>query len=270
MGMSTADDEYLKIILNAIQVSASYMPKFGLRAKKGGLTLEEFCELYQNDVFYNWFGLDDPAVYAAHRVSGGITSIYRQIGTGCEALFRRILKDSLELSEEDVKWPYKIPLANNKASTLRLNGRIPIEKICDTARQDRVRKWMRNASRKLKVTPNISNALTGIAFEVRQGYKSKDSHRQHADIDNTAQAYTRGYLPCMVIMSDQISGHLLERCHDKRWLVLTGVTGTEDPLASTYDFMRDVVGYDLAAFFKRNSEEICSVMNGVLKTLLDE
>jgi hypothetical protein len=32
--------------------------------------------------------------------------------------------------------------------------------------------------------------------------------------------------------------------------------------------MRDVVGYDLAAFFKRNSKELCDEIDVVLKALL--
>lgn len=44
--------------------------------------------------------------------------------------------------------------------------------------------------------------------------------------------------------------------------------GAKDPLISTYDFMNDVVGYDLADFFKRNSADIRTEIDAVLKTLL--
>ena len=40
------------------------------------------------------------------------------------------------------------------------------------------------------------------------------------------------------------------------------------PLISTYDFMRDVVGYDLAGFFKRNSKSLRDEIDTVLKALL--
>jgi hypothetical protein len=46
------------------------------------------------------------------------------------------------------------------------------------------------------------------------------------------------------------------------------VVGANNPLISTYDFMRDVVGYDLAAFFKRNSKALRSEIDTVLKALL--
>lgn len=57
--MSGTDDQYVQIILDAIRVCAQYKPKFGQGAKSGGLTMEEFQELYQGDSFYSWFGLDN-------------------------------------------------------------------------------------------------------------------------------------------------------------------------------------------------------------------
>ncbi len=51
-------------------------------------------------------------------------------------------------------------------------------------------------------------------------------------------------------------------------MVLTGISGENNPLASTYDFMRDVVGYDLEDFFRRNSQLLRDEVEAVLKALL--
>lgn len=110
--------------------------------------------------------------------------------------------------------------------------------------------------------------MTGTIFEIRQGYKSKDSKRQNADIANAATAYTKAYFPCAVILSAQIDSDILLRYRAEKWAVVTGIEGANDPLISTYDFMRDVVGYDLAAFFKRNSKTLRSEIDTVLKALL--
>ena len=109
---------------------------------------------------------------------------------------------------------------------------------------------------------------TGTVFEVRQGYKSKDSKRQNADIANAATAYTSAYLPCAVILSTQIDGDILLRYRAEKWVVLTGIQGANDPLLSTYDFMREVVGYDLAAFFQSNQKTLRTEIDAVLKALL--
>jgi hypothetical protein len=266
--MNGTDEQYVQIILDAIRVCAQYKPKFGQGAKGGGLTLEQFQELYQGDSFYNWFGLDNPMMYAAHKAAGGITSVYRQIGIGCEKLFRRVVKDAFDLSEEDVTWSYRVTLPSGRQRTLYLDGRVALEKIRDRDKRNRFRKWMRDSAKMLEVDRKVFQSLTGTVFEVRQGYKSKDSKRQNADIANAAAAYTKGYFPCAVILSGQIDSDVLLRYRAEKWAVVIGLLGATDPRLSTYDFMRDVVGYDLAAFFERNSGTLREEIDTILKTLL--
>ena len=54
----------------------------------------------------------------------------------------------------------------------------------------------------------------------------------------------------------------------EKWAVITGIVGMNNPLISTYDFMRDVVGYDLAGFFERNSKYLRREVESVLRALL--
>ncbi len=265
----TNDAKYLELVLNPIRICAQYKPKFGQGAKKGyGLTLAQFQQLYQSDPFYSWFGLDNPMMYAAHKAAGGMTSVYRQIGIGCEKLFRAVLQEALGLTDADTTWSYEVPLPNGKARTLSLDGRVPLNRITDKAKRKAFQAWMKKAATTLNVDPNVFSTLTGTVFEVRQGYKSKDSKRQNADIANAATAYTKAYLPCAVILSTQIDGDILLRYRAEKWIVLTGLQGINDPLVSTYDFMREVVGYDLAAFFQRNQKTLRTEIDAVLKALL--
>lgn len=266
--MKQNDATYLNLVLEPIRVCAKYKPKFGQGAKEDGLTLAQFQMLYQSDPFYSWFGLDNPMMYAAHKAAGGMTSVYRQIGIGCEKLFRTAVKDTLGLSEADVAWSYAIPLSNRKTRMLYLDGRVPLDKIADKEKRTRFHAWMKNSAESIGVDPNVFSTLTGTIFEVRQGYKSKDSKRQNADIANAATAYTKAYFPCAVILSAQIDGDILLRYRAEKWAIVTGIEGANNPLISTYDFMRDVVGYDLAAFFKRNSKTLRSEIDTVLKILL--
>ena len=266
--MKDTDSDYLQILLDAIRVCAHYRPKFGQGAKGGGLTLKQFRELYQADVFYSWFGLDNPMMYAAHKAAGGMTSVYRQIGIGCEKLFRRVIMDSLELSEEDVVWSYRVPLPDGRHRTLYLDGRVPLEAIHDQDKRERFRWWMNDSAKMLDVETRVLQNLTGAVFEIRQGYKSKDSKRQNADLNNAATAYTKGYLPCAVILSGQIDGDILLRYRAAKWAVVTGIVGATNPLISTYDFMRDIVGYDLEAFFERNSRALKREIHSILTRLL--
>lgn len=38
-------------------------------------------------------------MYAAHKAAGGMTSVYRQIGIGCERLFRKLVSAELFYAE---------------------------------------------------------------------------------------------------------------------------------------------------------------------------
>jgi RHS repeat-associated protein len=75
----------------------------------------------------------------------------------------------------------------------------------------RLQHWLEQACDQLKITSSFSAALRGVVFEVRQGYKSKDSKRQNADIANAATAYSQGYLPVVVVLSSQIDSDVSAR-----------------------------------------------------------
>lgn len=100
------DEKYLYAFLEPLAVCADYLPAFGTSGNEG-LKLADFQALYGADEFYSWIGLDSPLMYAAHKASGGITSIYRQVGIGAERMLREIIKDTLLLTQEQVEWKYK-------------------------------------------------------------------------------------------------------------------------------------------------------------------
>lgn len=256
------DAHYLELLLNRINVCKNYRPRFGQGAS---LSLMEFQRLYGADPFYAWFGLDTPMMYAAHRAAGGITSVYRQIGIGCEELFRQILQDQFGLS--DAGWSYQIETASGSRQ-LSLDARLTLSELSNESQRERVAQWLKAATNDLNIAPEIQGVLKGAVFEVRQGYKSKDSKRQNADVANAAYAYSQGYLPVIVILSTQIDNDVANRYESARWLLLRGYT-SGSPLHSTYAFMNDVVGYDLAGFFARYNEILKASVLDVLKTLLE-
>jgi hypothetical protein len=258
---------YLKTVIDPIRVCALYKPKFG-QGKSKGLSLPEFQRIYQADPFYSWFGLDNPMMYAAHKAAGGMTSVYRQIGIGCEKLFRAVLRDHLGLNEEASTWSYQVATAGGKTRTLYLDGRAALSDIEELAARQRFHDWMKAVGNGVGIAPEVFASLKGTVFEVRQGYKSKDSKRQNADIANAATAYTNAYLPCAVILSAQIDSDILLRYRAEKWSVLTGIIGLNDPLRSTYDFMSQVVGYDFAGFFQRNETVLRTEIDQVLRSLL--
>lgn len=265
--MEDQEQVYLEMLLKAIRVCADYRPRFG-QGSQAGLTTDQFTRLYSADPFYSWFGLDSPLVYSAHRAAGGMTSIYRQIGIGCQWVFNQVLRDTLGLSEAEARWSYTLPGAGVKERTLSLDARIPISAL-QGQRASVVKEWLYGAAALLQLEQDTTLALKGAVFEVRQGYKSKDSKRQNADVSNAANAYAYQYLPVVALLSTQIDSDVALRYRRARWLLLRG-TASGSAFDSTYVFFRDVVGYDLAGFFERASALLRKEVIVILEKLLRE
>jgi hypothetical protein len=258
------DEKYLKLIVDKINICRAYKPKFG---QGYTISFEEFQSLYGSDIFYSWFGLDHPLMYAAHKAAGGITSLYRQIGIGCEQLFRQIIQDQFGLTTEQVNWSYSVATTSLKDRKLSLDARVSFGDLQVREHQERLSQWISDAAMTMNIDAGIASVLKGVVFEVRQGYKSKDSKRQNADIGNAGTAYTQGYLPVVVILSNQIDTDIAERYRSAGWLLLRG-TLSPSPLSSTFAFTSQVLGYDLANFFQENSPIIKATVEDVLRSLL--
>lgn len=257
--------EYLEIFLEPVRKCADYTPKFGTSTRETGLDLAGFKSLYGGDPFYSWIGLDSDLMYAAHKAAGGMTSVYRQIGIGCERLFRAVLFDCAEYSERDyATWSYEAVTQSGEKKTLSLDGRIGLADIRNAGMRRRTKKWLSDYCKELGV-PKVPSS--GAVFEVRQGYKSKDSKRQNADIDNATVAWSHDYLPVFAIFSSQIDTDIVLRYRNSRCGILTGVRGS-GPLISLYDFTAEIVGYDLAKFFEAHSAAIRGEIEAILETLL--
>ncbi len=263
-GMEEQDRRYLQMILNRLNTCREYRPKFGTGRV---VTLEDFKRMYREDPFYHWFGLDNPALYAAHKAAGGITSVYRQIGLGCEEVFRQVIRDKLGLSAEEVTWSYEVNTQSGRTRTLSLDGRVEYRCVSNPAKAQRIEDWVQEFASRLEVAPKVARALDGIVFEIRQGYKSKDAKRQNADISNIVSAYAHGYFPAFILLSTQIDNDVEVRYRHSKCPVLIGSLA-ESPFHSTYAFCEHIIGYDLAAFFKHNSGALRQAIEEILEVLL--
>jgi len=203
-------------------------------------------------------------MYAAHKAAGSMTSVYRQIGIGCERLFRQIIfEQSGYENYNSSQWSYVTTTRSGKDKTLSLDGRLEIKEIQNVIVKNKVENWIHDYLVDLDVDVR---ELKGAVFEVRQGYKSKDSKRQNADLDNATVAYSKSYLPVFTIFSSQIDKDIALRYHNGKCGILVGnLQGS--PLTSLYKFCNDVLLFDLAYFFERNSQSIKREVNKVLKTL---
>lgn len=255
---------YLKTFLEPIKVCRQYKPKFGLGNREEGIDLAGFLSIYGADPFYSWIGLDSDLMYAAHKAAGGMTSIYRQIGKGCENLFRQIILDQTQYEDPSYAlWSYTTKTKNDKNKTLSLDARLELKEIRNADVRTRVIQWIADYSNSINVPPPSNGAV----FEVRQGYKSKDSKRQNADIDNIAVAWANSYLPVFAIFSSQIDADLVLRYQNSRAGIIIGTTSGSSQV-SLFAFCDEVLGYNLAGFFHSNSAVIKSEVYSTLEILL--
>jgi len=260
------DERYFLLIQTALRKCLEYKPKFG-KGRKEGFSLEQFTELYSADPFYHWFGVDSPLMYAAHKAAGGMTSIYRQIEIGGQWVFYQMLQDHLGLNREQAIWSYKIDGAQGKQRTLTLDGRIALGDVKNAEARAKIQQWLAEVAAQIRLPDDTLKNIKGIVFETRQGYKSKDSKRQNADIANASKAYANLYVPVLLLFSTQIDGDVAQRYRENLWVLLTG-TVSGSTTASAYSFCREIVGYDLADFYIRHSPRIKREVENVLKTLL--
>lgn len=266
MNTERHDAVFREVFLKPVRKCADYRPAFGQGRSSKGTSFEGFQTLYGGDPFYAWLGLDARSVYAAHKAAGGLTSVYRQIGIGSERLFRSILKAILGLSQDQMNWSYEYSKGDGKTGVHTLDARIGLADL-DSAARHRLRGWIDDCVSLIGPNSGSATRITGAVFEVRQGYKSADSKRQNADLRYGIRAYQAGLLPAFGIMSSQVSEPVLHRYRNDGMLVLTGALA-DDPTVSTFAFFKEVVGYDLAAFFERNSETLRAEVRSVVDRLL--
>lgn len=257
------DADLIKIFTDPIKKCSNYKPVFGTK-KKDGVSLSEFRALYGADPLYSWVGLDSDYIYSAHKAAGGITSFYRQLGIGCERLVREIIKDCLKVSEEQANWSYEYTNSQKKKAKLSLDARIDTEHLEGNDLIVRINQWCKES---LLSLANNREGIKGAVFEVRQGYKSADSKRQNADLRNAVRAYNENYLPVVMVMSNQINEAIRSRYADSQILILSGRMNGNNK-ECTYAFFKEVVGFDLEGFFKKNQKIIRSEIDGILYNLV--
>jgi hypothetical protein len=263
------DGRYRECLLEPIRICANYRPKFGgAGTDEKEFTVQDFQALFGADPLYSWLGLNSPLMYAAHKAAGGMTSIYRQLGIGCERLFRAIVQDQFGLTDEQVRWGFEVTSGDDDAKVQRitLDARIDLDHVRDKVAAERVKEWLVRVEDYIKLG-QTRRLINGAVFEVRQGYKSADSKRQNADLRFGLRAYDEAYLPVVLVFSHQVSQTVAKRYRDSKLLVLTGTVAKDDRI-STFAFCENIVGYSLVHFFERNTLILKRETTKILEALL--
>ena len=262
---SVSDSTYLGILLSPLDECVRHKPAFG-RNDPNGIDIGQFRELYGSDPLYHWIGLDSDLMYAAHKAAGGMTSIYRQLGIGCERLLRQIIQDEYQLDDTQAAWSYTYDKGNGTLAIHTLDACIRTNDIKELTKREKFSSWLVATAHSMDYSKSNVDSLNGAVFEIRQGYKSADSKRQNADLRFGMRARSDdALLPVIVIVSTQVNNNVFQRHRDQRIHMMLGTLKGDN---STFNFFSDVIGYDLSDFFKRNSAVIRQRFEAIMKQLL--
>ena len=115
-------------------------------------------------VFYSVFKV------IANSVNLNLHFRYRQIGIGCEKLFRTILQDAFDLTDEEANWSYEIPTSGGRTRKFYLDGRVRLDKINDSDAKQRFHDWMRQSAELVNVDPDVFATLKGAVLVGYHGH----------------------------------------------------------------------------------------------------
>ncbi|MEA5533148.1 type I restriction endonuclease [Crocosphaera sp. XPORK-15E] len=225
------ETELLNLAVTNIRTVLEYNP---YKSYKGIKNRQEFQQLIAGDPAFGVLGLDDER-YIIARVGGNlITSLHRKIGDMYEALFRYLLKERFELTEEDLNFSVEV----------KIGDRIQMRSTDGLIKKD---KFNQNI-------PQEWSQYEGIGFEIRSCYQIGDSKRIQADYDMSLKLKEQNILPVMIVFCNTSLKSPLARL-SKSWNLYQG--------EESFNIVHSITRFDLYDFLQRNSDVIKQEINNI-------
>ena len=248
---SPLDQSLFDIVMEHLAKLSDYRPG---PIKKAGGTRGHLLKRYQEDPVYSIFGLDSIEYLGATLAGGSVTSIHRKLGDIYEGCVRAVFMHAFDLAAEDVVYSATIRSGttdqSRSADTYLQFDRLPAE-----ARK-RIGKFCQQELQQLTATPQIR--LIGVGMEVRHCYATGDSKRTQADEAMARHLLVSGILPIMPLFCDQSNPGIVQR-YRSVWVIKQGM--------QSYDMIREMSGYDLYEFMKRNKKDFRRPVLNLLRSL---
>ena len=186
---------------------------------------DEFKQLIARDPAFGTLGLDDER-YIIARVGGNlITSLHRKLGDMYETLFGYLLKESFDLTEDDLHFSVAV----------QIGDRIQVRSTDGLIKKD-------NFNQRI---PQAWMDYQGIGFEVRSCYQMGDSKRIQADYDMSLALKSYQILPVMLVFCNTSLRSPLVRL-SKSWELYQGM--------SSFNLIESITGFNLYNFLENNSQ----------------
>lgn len=196
---------------------------------------DEFKQLIARDPAFGTLGLDDER-YIIARVGGNlITSLHRKLGDMYEALFGYLLKESFDLTEDDLHFSVAV----------QIGDRIQVRSTDGLIKKDKFNQRI----------PEAWIDYQGIGFEVRSCYQIGDSKRIQADYDMSLALKSYQILPVMLVFCNTSLRSPLVRL-SKSWELYQGM--------SSFNLIESITGFNLYNFLENNSQILKTEIDNIL------
>jgi hypothetical protein len=248
---SPLDQSLYDIVMEHLAKLADYCPG---PVKKAGGTRELLLKRYQEDPVYSIFGLDSIEYLGATLAGGSVTSIHRKLGDIYEGCVRTVFMHAFNLTAENVV--YSATIRSGTADETRsADTYLQLDRVPAAARK-RISRFCQQELRQLTASPKIR--LIGVGMEVRHCYATGDSKRTQADEAMARHLLVSGILPVMPLFCNQSNPGIIQR-YRSVWVIKQGM--------QSYDMIREMSGYDLYDFMKRNKRDFRKPVVDLLRSL---
>jgi hypothetical protein len=210
-------------------------------------------EAYKNDPVFSLFLLDSKDIVLARDRGAFVMSITRKLGDLYQNCVNEILKYSLGLSSEQIK--YSAHIAGEERS---LDCRVSLKDL-GSEHQQRIRKIIKDITSAHRDKYHGKVDFDGLGFEIRYCYQIGDSKRIQADLHMANNLFENNILPVMLIFcSTSLPGPVRRFRNRSYWTVKEGL--------ESYNFVYDLTGFNFLSFLKEDPKAR-SVIESIMKKI---
>ena len=217
-------------------------------------TAQVELEAYRRDPVFSLFLLDSKDMVMARARGAFVMSITRKLGDLYENCIREIVKFSLGLTNEQIR--YSAHIAGEERS---LECKISLRDIKLRHLQQSIRKIIEATASHEAGKYHEKTDFSGLGFEIRYCYQIGDSKRIQADIHMANSLFEDNLLPVMLIFCSTSLQSPVRRFRSRSYW------STKEGLES-YRFIHDLTGFDFFSFLKDDARAR-SVIESIMKKI---
>ena len=219
----------------------------------------------QADTLASHCGIGSQMMYKALCSASAHGMALASLRQGMARLLRALIYDAADYpSAYDSGWRYKIATRTGGARTIHLDARIDLAKARKPRFRECAGEWVRSCCRDVKASAPAPN---GAVFRIELGSKGMERKAAYTELDVGAVAWSRGYLPVLLVDSGRRLNDALLRHQNSCWKILSA---SKHPSArsSLFAFSRRVLGFEIDQFLESYAGFIESEVDSVMADTL--